>query len=366
MIYCMDTMYIEANTNLAYNHLLTVGQLDKGALDALLQIARKMEGLDGLRHVDPALAGRTVALLLYGQATLAGAAFGAAVQTLGGRVIEVEGRERPATGEDGGSLHDTVKTVACYADAIVLRHPRPGATQEAALAADALRLAMGRPTPIISAGGGMEEDPAQAITDLYTIKQRFGEDIEGLTVGFMGDLRSAGAAHALIRLLATAQCRVSVVCIAPESLSLPAQYVQFARSREMVISETPDLQGAIGQLDVLYVTGVQRELFVARHLEELASTVYGFPYEALDAPRKEALRALAEIDAEQEYRAARDTYIIDPMMLSQARRGMMLMHPLPRVKEIPEAVDTDDRAYYFHQVRNGLYVRMALLAAILV
>jgi aspartate carbamoyltransferase catalytic subunit len=254
--------------------------------------------------------------------------------------------------------------LSCYADAIVLSHPEPAAVREAANAADALQHAMHRPTPIISAGDG-NEDPAQALTDLYTIKERFGANIDDLTLGFLGDLRSASAAHTLIELLATSQCRVNLVCIAPESLAMPAQYVEFARSRDMQIEETVDLQTAIGKLDVLYVTGTQRERFVARHLEDLAARVYGFPYHALDEARKNALHALAEIDSEQEYLAARDTYVIDPMMLSQARKEMILMHPLPRGSEISEAVDSDDRAYYFRQVRNGLYIRMALLACVL-
>ncbi len=350
---------------LANTHILSVGQFDKDALDALLQLAQQLARQEEMRQIDPLLAGRTVATLFYNQSSLASISFQAAAQTLGGRSLMPGDASHfsALAGED--NLHDAVKIVACYADAIVVRHPRPGVAREAAAAADALRLAMHRPTSIISAGDGAGEDPAQALTDLYTIKGRFGADLDGLTIGFLGDLRSASAAHSLIEVLATGQYRVNIVCIAPESLSMPAQYVQFARSREMPIEETPDLQAAIGKLDVLYVTGAERERFVARHLEELAATVYGFPYEALDRPRKDALRTLAELDAEQEYLAARDTYVIDPMMLSQARKDMILMHPLPRVKEIPEAVDTDDRAYYFHQVRNGLYIRMALLASVL-
>ncbi|HKP51620.1 MAG TPA: hypothetical protein VJ183_03110 [Chloroflexia bacterium] len=362
----LSTIYTQALRGFANTHILSVGQFDKETLDALLHLAQQLARQEEMRQIDPLLAGRTVTNLFYGRSTLASVSFQAATQALGGRFL-IPGDASyfsAATGVD--SLHDPVKVLACYADAIVVRHPRPGAAREAAAAADALRLALHRPTSIINAGDGAGEDPAQALTDLYTIKGRFGSDLDGLTIGFLGDLRSASAAHSLIELLATGQHHVNVVCIAPESLSMPAQYVQFARSREMNIEETPDLQAAIGKLDVLYVTGAERERFVARHLEELAATVYGFPYEALDKPRKDALRALAELDAEQEYLAARDTYVIDPMMLSQARKDMILMHPLPRVKEIPEAVDTDDRAYYFHQVRNGLYIRMALLASVLV
>jgi aspartate carbamoyltransferase catalytic subunit len=349
---------------LAYSHILTASQFGKETLDTFLSLTTQMERQDTAKGVNSALAGRTVANLFYEQATLADVAFQAAAQSLGARSITAGDGVYLTPGAAGESLHDTVKIVACYADAIVLRHPTAGTAREAAASADALQLSMHRPTPIISAGGG-NEDPSQALTDLYTIKQRFGYDIDGITLGFLGDLRSASAAHSLIELLATAQCRANLVCIAPENLSMPAQYVEFARSRDMQIEETPDLQAVIGKLDVLYVTGVQREGFVARHLGDLAATVYGFPYEALDKPRRDALRPLAELDAEQEYLAARDTYVIDPMMFSQARKNMILMHPLPRVKEIPEAVDTDDRAYYFRQVRNGLYVRMALLSSVL-
>lgn len=146
---------------------------------------------------------------------------------------------------------------------------------------------------------------------------------------------------------------------------MPAEYVEFARSRQMPVEETQDLQEAIRSLDVLYVTRVQRERFVAQQSEELSAQVYGQPFDSLDAPRKDALRQLADLKAAQEYSAARDTYVVDPMMLSLARKEMIVMHPLPRVNEIPEEVDSDDRAYYFRQVQNGLYIRMALLASVI-
>src|SRR5438105_4115304 len=182
---------------------------------------------------------------------------------------------------------------------------------------------------------------------------------------FVGDLRTGRTVHSLIKLLAIDRCRVSVVCIAPESLSMPDEYVEFARSRQMPVEETRDLQSAIRQVDVLYVTRVQRERFVAQQLEELARSVYGIPFDSLDVARKEALGPVAELNAAQEYMTARDAYVVDPMLLSQARKNMIVMHPLPRVNEIPEEVDSDDRAYYFRQVQNGLHIRMALMAAVL-
>ncbi len=338
-VYTPDTDRLKG---LAHAHILSVGQFDKDSLDALLQLARQMERQEALRRVEPVLAGHTVATLLYRyrKAALSGAAFQAAAQALGGRSITVDNGPGSQTlsGATSESLPDTVKTLACYADAIVLSHPAQGAMQEAVAAADALHQAMHRPTAIINAGEG-SEDPVQALTDLYTLKESFGDNLDGLTLGFLGDLRSASVAHSLLELLATAQCQLKIVCIAPESLAMPPHYIEFARSQDMEIRETADLQAAIGGLDVLYVTGVQRERFVARHLEELAAKVYGFPYQALDEARKAALQTLAEIDAEQEYLSARDTYVIDPMMLSQARKELVLMHPLPRAKYYAVARD---------------------------
>jgi aspartate carbamoyltransferase catalytic subunit len=247
----------------------------------------------------------------------------------------------------------------------VLRHPNRGSAREAAAASDALRAAMHRPTPIINAGDGIGEHPTQALLDLYTIKDRFGADLDDLTIGFVGDLRNGRTVHSLIKLLAIDRCHVKVVCIAPESLSMPAEYVEFARSRQMPVEQTKDLQEAVRQVDVLYVTRVQRERFVSQQLEDLSRSVYSFPFDALDSARKDALRPLAELNAAQEYMAARDACVVDPMLLSQARKDMIIMHPLPRVNEIPEEVDSDERAYYFRQVQNGLYIRMALMAAVL-
>jgi aspartate carbamoyltransferase catalytic subunit len=133
----------------------------------------------------------------------------------------------------------------------------------------------------------------------------------------------------------------------------------------MPVEETQDLQEAVRSVDVLYVTRVQRERFVAQQLEDLAKSVYGLSFEGLDEARKDALRPLAEVNAAQEYLEARDAYVVDPMIMSLASHSMIVMHPLPRVNEIPEQIDSDERAYYFRQVQNGLYIRMALMAAVL-
>lgn len=364
----MVAIYSGAETplkSLAYQHILSVEQFTPELLEALFSLTQRMARGVADGRLEPLLASRVVANVFYEASTRTDLSFQAATQRLGGRVITTAGGVHYSSVTKGESLHDTIKTIACYSDAIVLRHPTLGSAREAAAAADALRQETGRPTPIMNAGDGVGEHPTQALLDLYTIKDRFGADIDGLTVGFLGDLRNGRTVHSLIKLLAIDHCHVKVVCIAPDSLSMPPEYVEFARSRQMPVEETQSLQEAIGHLDVLYVTRVQRERFVAQQLDDLSANIYGMPYDALDKARKDALKPLAELNAAQEYMSARDTYVVDPMMMSQARSDMILMHPLPRVNEISEEVDSDDRAYYFHQVQNGLYIRMALLAAVL-
>ena len=364
----MTAIYATTETplrRLAYQHILSVEQLEPDTLESLFGYAQKMDRQVASGGAEQLLANRVIANVFYEASTRTDLSFQAATQRLGGRVITTAGGVHYSSVSKGESLHDTIKTIACYSDAIVLRHPTRGAAREAAAASDALRQSTSKPVPIINAGDGTGEHPTQALLDLYTIKDRFGANIDGLTIGFVGDLRNGRTVHSLIKLLALDKCHVKVVCIAPESLTMPSEYVEFARSREMPVEETQDLQEAIRNLDVLYVTRVQRERFVAQQQDELAASVYGQPYDSLDGPRKEAIKPLAELKAAQEYLAARDTYVVDPMMMSLARKDMILMHPLPRVNEIPEQVDTDDRAYYFRQVQNGLYIRMALLASVL-
>ncbi len=364
----MTAIYSAQETHLkevAYQHILSVEQFTPEVLEALFGLAQRMDHQVALGKVEPLLANRVVANVFYEPSTRTDLSFQAATQRLGGRVITTAGGVHYSSVTKGESLHDTIKTIACYSDAIVLRHPNRGAAREAAAASDALRRAMHRPAPIINAGDGIGEHPTQALLDLYTIKDRFGTDIDGLTIGFVGDLRNGRTVHSLIKLLAIDRCHVNVVCIAPESLSMPSEYVEFAKSREMPVEETQDLQEAIQHLDVLYVTRVQRERFVAQQLDDMAAKIYGMPCENLDNTRRDALRPLAELNAAQEYLAARDAYVVDPMLLSQAHKEMIIMHPLPRVNEIAEEVDSDDRAYYFRQVQNGLYIRMALMSAVL-
>jgi aspartate carbamoyltransferase len=290
--------------------------------------------------------------------------FQAAVQRLGGKTIMTGGGVTFSSVSKGESLADTIKTIACYADAIVLRHPVRGSAQQAAAAADQLKVQMRRTVPIINAGDGTGEHPTQALLDLYTIKDRFGATIDGLTIGVVGDLRNGRTVHSLLKLLAIDNCRVRVICIAPDSLTMPPEYIQFARSRDIAVEETSDLLAAMPQVDVLYVTRVQRERFVNQELENLAHRAFGRRFEHLEPALQETLRPVADLQAAREYEAAREAYVIDQTVLGLAKREMIVLHPLPRVNEIPAEVDTDPRAAYFRQVQNGLYIRMALMAAV--
>jgi len=219
----------------------------------------------------------------------------------------------------GESLHDTVRTLECYADIIVLRHPETGS---AALAADAAR------KPVINAGDGTGEHPTQALLDIYTIKEELGV-IDGLTVTMLGDLKYGRTVHSLARLLALYDVRINFV--SPESLRVPQSTLDFLRQRQVPVMEHTDLGVVLPRSDVLYVTRVQKERF-----------------ESQDA-----------------YEQVKDSYVVTLQTLARAKDHMIVMHPLPRVGEIAEDVDADPRAAYFRQMENGLYIRMALLAAVL-
>jgi aspartate carbamoyltransferase len=361
----VDQELQEGLQSLTGQHIISVEQFSSAMLEGLFAEAKHMEHLVDRRVALSSLRGLVVASLFYEPSTRTDMSFQAAVQRLGGRTIMTGGGVTFSSVTKGESLHDTIKTIACYADAIVLRHPVRGSARQAADASDQLKLQMRRTVPIINAGDGTGEHPTQALLDLYTIKDHFGRNIDGLTIGVVGDLRNGRTVHSLLKLLAIDNCRVNVICIAPDGLTMPQEYIQFAKSRDITVSETDDLLNAIPRVDVLYVTRVQKERFVNQELENLAHRAYGRRFEHLDKAVQEALRPVAELQAVQEYEKAREAYVIDPMVLGLAKRDMILLHPLPRVTEIPAEVDLDPRAAYFRQVQNGLYIRMALMAAVM-
>jgi aspartate carbamoyltransferase len=242
----------------------------------------------------------------------------AAMLRLGGQVIPINNVQYSSVTK-GESLPDTVRTLESYADVIVLRHPEVGA------AATAARYAS---KPIINAGDGVGEHPTQALLDIFTIVQDL-ERLDGLSVAMVGDLKYGRTVHSLTKLLVN--YHVDFVFVNPDILPMPSEVLDVVRDKGRRYQETKDVNAIIGDVDVLYVTRVQKERF-----SDMA-----------------------------EYDRVRDQYVVDEELMTRAKERMIVMHPLPRVNEISYAIDNDPRAAYFRQMRNGMFIRMALLAAVL-
>lgn len=266
------------------------------------------------------MAGKKLATLFFEPSTRTRMSFEAAMYELGGNVISMAsaGSSSAAKGE---SVADTVRTVSCYADVIAMRHPKEGA---------ALVAAKNATVPVINAGDGGHCHPTQTLADLFTIRQEKG-GFSGLTVGLCGDLKFGRTVHSLIQALARYE-NVKFVLISPEELKVPSYVKRDVLARRGIpYEQTTDLEGVIGDLDILYMTRVQRERFFN----------------------------------EEDYLRLRDSYILTPEKLKTAKPDLSVMHPLPRVNEISVAIDADPRACYFKQVRNGKYMRMALILKLL-
>jgi aspartate carbamoyltransferase len=240
------------------------------------------------------------------------------MERLGGSVIPIN-EVRYSSVSKGESLPDTVRTLECYADVIVLRHPEVGAS---ALAARYAR------KPIINAGDGIGEHPTQALLDLFTILEELGR-IDGLTVTLLGDLKYGRTVHSLARLLSLYDVRLNYV--SPDILRMPPELIEEVRAKGIPQAEHDGLEAVLPETDVLYVTRVQKERF----------------------------------DDLEVYERVKDMFVITPETMRRAKEHMIVMHPLPRVGEIAMEVDDDPRAAYFRQMEYGLYVRMALLALVL-
>ena len=239
---------------------------------------------------------------------------------LGGNVLGFS-EAQSSSAAKGESVADTARTVGCYADIIAMRHPKEGAPYVASLHAG---------IPVINAGDGGHNHPTQTLADLLTIYREKG-GFSGLTVGFCGDLKFGRTVHSLINALARYE-DIKIVLISPEELKLPS-YVKrdVLKKNKIPYVQTTDLEDAIPQLDILYMTRVQRERFFN----------------------------------EEDYLRLKDSYILDPKKLVNAKEDLCIMHPLPRVNEISVAIDEDPRACYFKQVLNGKYMRMALMMKLL-
>lgn len=299
--------------------IISVDQFDRDKLAYLFARAREMRELVERVGSCDLLKSAVLACLFYEPSTRTSASFIAAMERLGGSVIPITQGVQFSSVSKGESLPDTVRTLEQYADLIVLRHPEIGSSQQAAAAAR---------VPVINAGDGTGEHPTQALLDLFTIREELGR-IDGLKVAMVGDLRYGRTVHSLTRLLM--QYDVSLRYVSPEILRLPMALMNQLIDRGIKVRETHDIADVIENADVLYVTRVQKERF----------------------------------SDPAQYEHVKDYFKVTPETMRQAKSTMALLHPLPRVGEIDPAVDSDPRAAYFRQVRNGMYVRMALLAAVL-
>ena len=264
--------------------------------------------------------GKILATLFFEPSTRTRLSFESAMLSLGGQVLGFS-EASSSSAAKGESVADTVRTVSCYADIIAMRHPKEGAPLVASQ--HALE-------PVINAGDGGHNHPTQTLTDLLTIRHEKGR-FEDLTVGFCGDLKFGRTVHSLISAMSR-YAGTKIVLVSPEELKLPS-YVkkEVLQKRDIPYEQTTDLEAVMPKLDILYMTRVQRERFFN----------------------------------EEDYLRLKDSYILTPDKLYNAKEDLSILHPLPRVNEISVAVDKDPRAAYFRQVRYGRYIRMALIMKLL-
>ena len=265
-------------------------------------------------------AGKKLATLFFEPSTRTRLSFEAAMYELGGNVLGFS-EAQSSSSSKGESVSDTVKVVGYYADIIAMRHPKEGAPLVASMKAG---------IPVINAGDGGHNHPTQTLTDLLTINREKGR-FDNLTVGFCGDLKFGRTVHSLIGALSRYN-NVKIVLVSPAELTVP-EYIknEVLKAKNIEFVETTDLEEVMPELDILYMTRVQRERFFN----------------------------------EQDYIRLKDSYILTPEKLELAKPDMCVLHPLPRVNEIAVAVDDDPRAKYFEQAKNGKYIRMALILKLL-
>lgn len=295
---------------LAHRHVLTVDKYDRALIDELFKHARTLSavatGIGGNAppFVQSKATGKTLINLFYEPSTRTSTSFHAAMIKLGGNVIPINDVIYSSVSK-GENLEDTIRTMGSYADLIVLRHPEMGAVARAASVSQ---------VPIINGGDGVGEHPTQALLDLFTIEQKFN-CIDGLTITMMGDLQHGRTVHSLVKLLRLYDVRINFV--SPEELAIPGEYVQHEDK------VTTNLHEVLGETDVLYVTRVQKERLVSHQ--------------------------------------SVSTYRLSASDLNHTKDDMIVMHPFPRVDELDPAIDKDQRAAYFPQMRSGLWVRMAII-----
>ncbi len=308
------------NKNAAWygKDIVSVKQFSRADLDYIFGVAHEMRGMVERVGTFDLLKGKILTNLFYEPSTRTSSSFTAAMERLGGSVIPIN-EVKYSSVTKGETLTDTVRTLECYTDAIVLRHPETGSAE---IAAKAMK------KPLINAGDGAGEHPTQALLDMFTIKAEL-KGFDDLIVTMLGDLKYGRTVHSLARLLSLFNVKLNYV--SPDILKMPKEVMDEVSEKGISQNEFSSLEDVLPETDVLYVTRVQKERF-----EDPA-----------------------------DYEKVKGAYVINPDIMKSAKQKMIVMHPLPRVTEISMDFDDDPRAAYFRQMEYGLYVRMALLAMVL-
>ena len=297
--------------------LISILDLSVEELDQLITTGNDI--IDNPEKYSEKCRGKTLATLFFEPSTRTRLSFEAAMFGLGGNVLGFS-EAASSSAAKGESVADTARTVSCYADIIAMRHPKEGAPLVASMAAS---------IPVINAGDGGHNHPTQTLTDLLTIRREKGR-LDNLTIGLCGDLKFGRTVHSLIEAMSRYP-GVKFVLISPEELKVPSYIKEDLKAEGIPYVQTTDLEAVMPELDILYMTRVQRERFFN----------------------------------EEDYLRLKDSYILTPDKLKTAKADLAILHPLPRVNEIAVAVDDDPRACYFRQVLYGKFIRMALILKLL-
>lgn len=301
------------------HHVIEAQDFNRGMLEQLFRLAREMERVNA-GGGNRSLSGKIMASLFYEESTRTRFSFESAMHKLGGAVISTENAKQFSSVSKGETLEDTIRILNGYADLIVLRHYESGSSRRASEVSK---------VPVINAGDGAGQHPTQAFLDLYTIEKELG-GIDNISIAVVGDLANGRTVRSLCYLL-TKYRGVRVYMVAPEVVRMREDITEYLARHDVAFSEESDLQEVAATVDVLYQTRIQKERF----------------------------------SDPAEYDRARGVYVVDRAVLARMKPAAIVMHPLPRVDEIDPAVDGDPRAAYFRQAQNGVYIRMALLAACL-
>ena len=297
--------------------VINILDLSVEELDELIATANDI--IENPKKYSEKCRGLKLATLFFEPSTRTRLSFEAAMYELGGNVLGFS-EAQSSSAAKGESVADTAKTVSCYADIIAMRHPKEGAPLVAAMNAS---------VPVINTGDGGHNHPTQTLADLLTIYREKG-GFENLTIGLCGDLKFGRTVHSLIDAMSR-YAGVKFVLISPEELKVPSYVKQGMKDKGIPYTQTTDLESVMPELDILYMTRVQRERFFN----------------------------------EEDYLRLKDSYILTPEKLAGAKKDLAILHPLPRVNEIAVAIDADPRACYFKQVLNGKFMRMALILKLL-